>query len=68
MSTISDGIDQSGALVAPRPHIANVETNEMHGPMLLFRSFFPDSGGDGARRGGRAAGTAWTPHSDCATH
>ncbi len=62
-SAVRDGIDQSGALVAPRPHIANVETNEMHGPMLfLFRSFFPDSGGDGAMRGGRAAGTAWTPH------
>jgi N-methylhydantoinase B len=59
----ADGIDQSGALVAPRPHIANVETNELHGPMLfLFRSFFPDTGGDGAWRGGRAAGTAWTPH------
>ena len=62
-SAVRDGIDQSGALVAPRPHIANVETNEMHGPMLfLFRSFFRDSGGDGAQRGGRAAGTAWTPH------
>jgi N-methylhydantoinase B len=59
----ADGIDQSGALVAPRPHIANVETNELHGPMLfLFRSFFPDTAGDGAWRGGRAAGTAWTPH------
>jgi N-methylhydantoinase B len=59
----ADGIDQSGALVAPRPHIANVETNELHGPMLfLFRSFFPDTAGDGTWRGGRAAGTAWTPH------
>jgi N-methylhydantoinase B len=62
-STAADGIDQSGALVAPRPHIANVETNELHGPMLfLFRAFFPDTGGDGTHRGGRAAGTAWTPH------
>ncbi|MBS1879639.1 MAG: hydantoinase B/oxoprolinase family protein [Actinobacteria bacterium] len=62
-SSIADGIDQSGCFVAPRPHIANVESNELHGPMLfLYRSFFPDSGGDGARRGGRAAGTAWTPH------
>jgi N-methylhydantoinase B len=62
-SAVRDGIDQSGALVAPRPHIANIETNEMHGPMLfLFRSFFRDSGGDGAQRGARAAGTAWTPH------
>jgi N-methylhydantoinase B len=62
-SAVADGIDQSGALVAPKPHIANVETNELHGPMLfLFRSFFPDTAGDGAWRGGRAAGTAWTPH------
>jgi N-methylhydantoinase B len=62
-SATADGIDQSGALVAPRPHIANVETNELHGPMLfLFRAFFPDTGGDGTHRGGRAAGTAWTPH------
>ncbi len=62
-SATADGIDQSGALVAPRPHIANVETNELHGPMLfLFRAFFPDTGGDGTFRGGRAAGTAWTPH------
>jgi N-methylhydantoinase B len=62
-SAVADGIDQSGALVAPRPHIANVETNELHGPMLfLFRTFFPDTAGDGTFRGGRAAGTAWTPH------
>ena len=62
-SAIADGIDQSGAPTAPRPHIANVESNELHGPMLfLYRAFFPDTGGDGALRGGRAAGTAWTPH------
>ena len=62
-SAVADGIDQSGALVAPKPHIANVETNELHGPMLfLFRAFFPDTAGDGTYRGGRAAGTAWTPH------
>jgi N-methylhydantoinase B len=30
--------------------------------LFLYRSFFPDSGGDGEHRGGRAAGTAWTPH------
>lgn len=62
-SCIADGIDQSGCFVAPKPHIANVETNEIHGPMLfLYRAFFPDTGGDGEYRGGRAAGTAWTPH------
>jgi N-methylhydantoinase B len=62
-SAVADGIDQSGGYVTPRPNIPNVETNEMHGPMLyLYRSFFPDSGGDGAFRGGRAAGVAWTPY------
>ena len=62
-SAVDDGIDQSGCFVAPKPHIANIETNEIHGPMLfLYRAFFPDTGGDGEHRGGRAAGTAWTPH------
>ena len=62
-SALIDGIDQSGCFVSPRPHVANIESNEANGPMLfLYRSFFPDSGGDGERRGGRAAGTAWTPH------
>jgi N-methylhydantoinase B len=62
-SAAADGIDQSGGLPAPRPHIANIESNELHGPFLfLYRAFFPNTGGDGAFRGGRAAGTAWTPH------
>ena len=30
--------------------------------LYLYRSFFRDSGGDGAWRGGRAAGLAFTPH------
>ncbi len=60
---MSSVIDQFGCFVSPKPHIANVEENEIHGPMLfLYRSYFPDTGGDGAHRGGRAAGTAWTPH------
>jgi N-methylhydantoinase B len=59
----ADGIDQSGGFVTPRPDIPNVESSEMHGPMLyLYRSYFRDSGGDGAWRGGRAAGLAFTPH------
>ena len=59
----ADGMDQAGCFVSPRPHIPNIEYNEMHSPMLfLYRSFFPDTGGDGEHRGGRAAGTAWTPH------
>lgn len=62
-SAEADGIDQAGGIPAPKPHIANVESNELHGPFLfLYRSFFPDTGGDGTFRGGRAAGTAWTPH------
>ncbi len=62
-SAVADGIDQSGGFVTPRPGIPNVETSEMHGPMLyLYRSFLRDSGGDGAWRGGRAAGLAFTPH------
>ena len=62
-SAVGDGIDQSGGFVTPRPAIPNVETSEMHGPMLyLYRSFLRDSGGDGAWRGGRAAGLAFTPH------
>lgn len=62
-SPLADGMDQAGCFVSPRPHIPNVEYNEIHGPMLfLYRSYFPDSGGDGEHRGGRAAGTAWTPH------
>jgi len=62
-SADADGIDQAGGIPAPKPHIANVESNELHGPFLfLYRSFFPDTGGDGTFRGGRAAGTAWTPY------
>lgn len=59
----ADGLDQAGCFVSPRPHIPNIEYNEMHSPMLfLYRSYFSDTGGDGEHRGGRAAGTAWTPH------
>lgn len=62
-SAVADGIDQSGGFVTPRPNIPNVESNEMHGPMLyLYRAFFPDSGGDGEFRGGRAGGLAFTPY------
>ena len=62
-TALVDGLDQAGCFVSPKPHIANIESNEIHGPMLfLYRSYFSDTGGDGAHRGGRAAGTAWTPH------
>ena len=60
---VADGIDQSGGFVTPRPNIPNVEDAELHGPMLyLFRRFFDGSGGDGAFRGGRSAGLAFTPY------
>jgi N-methylhydantoinase B len=62
-SAIADGLDQSGGFPSLRPRIPNVESSEMHGPLLyLYRSFFPNSGGDGQYRGGRAAGVAVTPH------
>jgi N-methylhydantoinase B len=62
-SAVGDGIDQSGGFVTPRPNIPNVEDAELHGPMLyLFRRFFDGSGGDGAFRGGRSAGLAFTPY------
>jgi N-methylhydantoinase B len=62
-SAIADGLDQAGNFPTPRPNIPNIETSEMHGPLLyLYRSFFADSGGDGLFRGGRAAGVAFTPY------
>ncbi|HSI98213.1 MAG TPA: hydantoinase B/oxoprolinase family protein, partial [Gaiellaceae bacterium] len=62
-TAIADGLDQSGGFPSLRPRIPNVESSEMHGPLLyLYRSFFPSSGGDGQYRGGRAAGVALTPY------
>jgi N-methylhydantoinase B len=62
-TAVGDGIDQSGGFVTPVPNIPNVETNELHGPMLyLFRKFVTDSGGDGQQRGGRAAAVAFVPY------
>jgi N-methylhydantoinase B len=62
-SALADGLDQSGGFPSLRPRIPNVETSEMHGPLLyLYRSSFADSGGDGRRRGGRSAGVAVMPY------
>jgi N-methylhydantoinase B len=62
-SAVGDGLDQSGGFPSLRPRIPNVESSEMHGPLLyLYRSYFPNSGGDGRYRGGRAAGVALTPY------
>ncbi|HWA80822.1 MAG TPA: hydantoinase B/oxoprolinase family protein [Acetobacteraceae bacterium] len=58
-----DGLDGSGDYDVPRPAIANVEANEALGPILyLFRSFVPDTGGAGRRRGGASTGLALLPY------
>lgn len=58
-----DGLDGSGDFCVPRPAIANVEAIEAAGPLLyLYRSFVPDTGGPGRRRGGCTLGIAVTPH------
>jgi len=62
-TAISDGMDQAGGFLTTNPNIPNVETNELHGPMLyLFRGYIPDTGGAGKFRGGRSAGLAFTPY------
>lgn len=62
-TAIADGLDQSGGFLTTNPNIPNVETNELHGPLLyLFRGFIPDTGGPGKYRGGRSAGLAFTPY------
>jgi N-methylhydantoinase B len=64
-----DGLDGSGDYVVPRPAVANVESNEAHGPYLyLFRSFVQDSGGPGRQRGGVGTGLAITPHGTDGLH
>jgi N-methylhydantoinase B len=58
-----DGLDPSGDFCVPRPGLGNVEDNEMDGPYLfLYRRLLTDTGGPGESRGGRAVGTALTPH------
>jgi N-methylhydantoinase B len=62
-TAIGDGMDQAGGFLTTNPNIPNVETNELHGPMLyLFRGYMPDTGGPGKFRGGRSAGLAFTPY------
>jgi N-methylhydantoinase B len=56
-----DGIDAGGPPWVPVPSIADVEANEQVAPIrYLYRRLTPDSGGPGARRGGRAAEIALT--------
>lgn len=60
---VADGLDEMGGFPSLRPRIPNVESSEMHGPLLyLYRASFPDSGGAGQFRGGLAAGIAVTPY------
>jgi len=62
-NTKRDGLDTSGTAGIPFTQIANVETNELHYPLLyLFRRMGRQSGGAGARRGGNAIELAFTPY------
>ena len=56
-----DGVDAGGPPWVPVPSIADVEANERVSPLrYVRRRLTPDSGGPGARRGGRAAEIALT--------
>jgi len=56
-----DGIDAGGPPWVPMPGIADVESNEQVAPIrYLHRRLARDTGGPGARRGGRAAEIALT--------
>ncbi|HZU19082.1 MAG TPA: hydantoinase B/oxoprolinase family protein [Candidatus Dormibacteraeota bacterium] len=56
-----DGIDAGGPPWVPVPGIADVEANEQVAPIrYLHRRLVRDSGGPGARRGGRGAEIALT--------
>lgn len=66
--TDCDGYDVGGSYSTPVPNVANVESNELLSPMLyLRRRLEPDTAGAGARRGGAAAGMAFTAHGVAAT-
>jgi hypothetical protein len=58
-----DGVDIGGELPNGVSRWANVETHELHNPILyLYRIALVDSGGPGARRGGVTHEYALTPH------
>jgi N-methylhydantoinase B len=55
-----DGIDAGGPYHGPQPSISDVERNEEVTPMrTLYRRLAPDTSGDGRRRGGASAETAF---------
>jgi N-methylhydantoinase B len=58
-----DGVDIGGELPNGVSRWANVETHELHNPILyLFRNALTDSGGVGERRGGVTHEYALVPH------
>ncbi len=58
-----DGLDVSGTGGIPYTQCANVETNELHYPLLyLFRRMGRQSGGAGTMRGGNSIELAFTPY------
>lgn len=58
-----DGVDIGGELPNGVSRWANVETHELHNPILfLFRNALADSGGAGRRRGGVTHEYALSPH------
>jgi N-methylhydantoinase B len=58
-----DGVDIGGELPNGVSRWANVETHELHNPILyLFRNALADSGGAGQRRGGVTHEYALVPH------
>lgn len=62
-TAVADAKDITGSGGIPYTQFSNVETNELHYPMLyLYRRLGRDSWGHGYRRGGRAIELAFKPH------
>jgi N-methylhydantoinase B len=59
----ADGVDLGGEIPNVVSRWANVETEELHRPMMyLYRRSVPDSGGPGKYRGGVSHEFAFSPH------
>jgi len=62
-TAMNDAKDITGSGGIPYTQFSNVETNELHYPMLyLYRRLGQDSWGHGYRRGGRSIELAFKPH------
>ncbi len=60
---VRDGRDITGSGGIPYTQFSNVETNELHYPMLyLYRRLGKDAWGHGYHRGGRSIELAFKPH------